>query len=1490
MKTIFTFILVLLFSFNLSFSQEDNSVCGSTSFPWIDSMNTIPFYLRPGFGEIINFNVAVIFVDFPDGRVNGTDQVFDFNQLSQIVPNGGNLDAVAELGIDSLNGSWFYVPVKYTYADRWNMLFSTGYYYGNVHPDNHSHGSIGYGSLKEYFNEATTEHIRIIPALTHSEHSSDSILGYGIINRDTSINGRQYIKSIMLGKRKFGDNSFFGTTPGSLVNHNELKDSTISVLTRLHSSGEIEFNPTNFDGEILIVFAGGSGGVGGQAFYNSLTARGMYLHFKNDIADSNKQTRIDGIHILAHEMGHNPPFNFSHTNSGRYCLMNPNSSATHRDCPPHFNPAFKIMKGWANPTEYRHSQTITDLPPVEINSRIGIVTIYGKPSAVPDWQTGEYFIIENRRLLGFDRKINDYMGFANDTSFKGGVLIWHYSPYGAIHGNNCGDYGGVKLVLPYSDITNNCYNTASSYDFYGYNFDPLYHKLDSTRTYSSYNLRTGIIIDSITQQQTTTSDVSFKINYLIHEPPNYSYVICDYNNSINIFNLSDTVYYHNNQLNSAFHLSSGTVFESISNSIVINGIKAKGTNNNNIIFLGAGYDNYRILPNFLILSTNQIDDSLILSYCDFNNFNTNSIINCFCSSNLPVNINNINISDTSKHLKLIGGYTEQDNGNLSGFDNITLGNLDILNYWKFYIEHDLIIGNTTNFNIIDKGNNALTKIEFIYPYSIVCNGFFNLNSDLTINKNINISSSGKFKFYTSDNTDSVSLKFAPGTGLKCEGDFIAVGENSPMIEKLVIFDRNGESGNWNGINCYNSNSFYMDFSKVRNAYAGIQISHGTPDIDITNSIFSGNYYSDIYLDQMTLTDEAPGNITNNIFNDSITLLYGIGCSEVENLEINNSTFNSVYSEGIYLNHTSNIRIIGNKFYASLDPNASPVAGIHLYYSDGFLSCNEVTNFYDGFLINNSIPYLYNNEIYNNGLGIYITNDAIPVMAPCYSPTQTFNAGHNKIYNNINDEIFCDYTLPYLYQGKNSIYDSTGGCLISLQLYSQDTLLAQGNFWGDVPEAQMFCPSEYIDYSEYLEYPLNITSCSPYITYENNDSLSQDILLFGSANINEYLKNYSNATNEYMQIINTYNNNLLNHLVSSKIFFTNLKANINFSGISAYYNNLANQHSEDTLLYKRLLKMMIASHIEEPLYQQAINEYQNIINNSQNQSEIFYATIEKLRAIELMIDTLLNGGGDNPINNNYSVQELTYLVTNLLLQDYSSSVPLKINREENYKIVENKIEKIKTDISKENNNVNILKTEDVNSDAEVEKIIKKDESKKHIIIPKSSSGIIINKLNSINNLKKIIPIDKLNLNKINNFELLNLLDKVITVKLIEESLLNYTPDARPLLRMKKNNVRKTIRNEVFNNLPKEYKLYQNYPNPFNPITKIVYELPKDGNVKFAIYDILGREIKTLVNEFKQAGSYLIEFNGNNLASGIYFYVIQVAGGKDYTAVKKMVLTK
>ncbi|MEZ4691202.1 MAG: T9SS type A sorting domain-containing protein [Ignavibacteria bacterium] len=74
------------------------------------------------------------------------------------------------------------------------------------------------------------------------------------------------------------------------------------------------------------------------------------------------------------------------------------------------------------------------------------------------------------------------------------------------------------------------------------------------------------------------------------------------------------------------------------------------------------------------------------------------------------------------------------------------------------------------------------------------------------------------------------------------------------------------------------------------------------------------------------------------------------------------------------------------------------------------------------------------------------------------------------------------------------------------------------------------------------------------------------------------------------------------------------------------------------------------------------------------------------------------------------------------------------------------------------------------------------------------------------------------------------------------------------------------------IPTAYALSQNYPNPFNPTTKIDYELPYDGKVSIVMYDISEGRVAKLVNEVKTAGYYSVQFNGANLASGMYFYRI------------------
>lgn len=98
----------------------------------------------------------------------------------------------------------------------------------------------------------------------------------------------------------------------------------------------------------------------------------------------------------------------------------------------------------------------------------------------------------------------------------------------------------------------------------------------------------------------------------------------------------------------------------------------------------------------------------------------------------------------------------------------------------------------------------------------------------------------------------------------------------------------------------------------------------------------------------------------------------------------------------------------------------------------------------------------------------------------------------------------------------------------------------------------------------------------------------------------------------------------------------------------------------------------------------------------------------------------------------------------------------------------------------------------------------------------------------------------------------------------------------------------------NTVSPNFSLYQNYPNPFNPTTSISYTINQNSYVSLKVYDVLGKEISNLVNEFKYAGNYEVKFNGSNYFSGLYFYRLQIIPNIkisfNLVSTKKMLLIK
>ncbi len=417
-------------------------------------------------------------------------------------------------------------------------------------------------------------------------------------------------------------------------------------------------------------------------------------------------------------------------------------------------------------------------------------------------------------------------------------------------------------------------------------------------------------------------------------------------------------------------------------------------------------------------------------------------------------------------------------------------------------------------------------------------------------------------------------------------------------------------------------------------------------------------------------------------------------------------------------------------------------------------------------------------------------------------------------------------------------------------------------------------------------------CAPYTVSSNNSNMPQQVLLLGSANLDAFNGYYSSSVAKYKDLITLLNNPQLSYLPVSKIFYTtSLDSNANYYSLESYYSGLSNQYFNDTLFSRKTANISTATDVEQPSYEEAIVEYQAIINNPINETERHYAYIDQMRTVRLMLDSLLNGLGDNPTGSNYSFYELKTLVEGILNHKFSSYNIKSDTKLVKYEVENNSVGNVDTErpvkkvqLDKQNNN-NFSKSK-LNNSTEL-----KNQSSIGFN-PQLLSIVSTNDKNvQLSNLRNSLNLENLMLNGISNTEKVILLDKIIGYKLFEYALLANSINARPLNRM---NAFKKSKSTIESTIPIVFKLYQNYPNPFNPVSTIKYDLPKQSLVTIKIFDIIGREVATLVNETKEPGYYSVSFDGTNYSSGVYFYRIdarQVGSLSGiFSSVKKMVLLK
>ena len=334
------------------------------------------------------------------------------------------------------------------------------------------------------------------------------------------------------------------------------------------------------------------------------------------------------------------------------------------------------------------------------------------------------------------------------------------------------------------------------------------------------------------------------------------------------------------------------------------------------------------------------------------------------------------------------------------------------------------------------------------------------------------------------------------------------------------------------------------------------------------------------------------------------------------------------------------------------------------------------------------------------------------------------------------------------------------------------------------------------------------------------------------------RSYSQAKTKCFDLINTYPDSIQSLNAISKLFLSTVASDTSYNAVNElkiYYEDLILNHGYNSSLVKRANYYILKCKVRMREYSQALAGFQQIINQ-------------------------------NPYSYEGLIARWDYMATSLLIQGQGgsySSIDIEQLAMNNYDIDGNDDDK--KPFTKEQRQ-DIRKS--INTAIEISK--DEDDRKIKTLEVKSEQGDVnaSKELVQIKSLKQVVKTEK--------------------PKSIVEHVRIVSEDIRKVFGSNTSG-----KGNEPKNIPMVFKLSQNYPNPFNPVTRINYDLPKDSKVKIVIYDILGREVKRLVNnELKTAGSYIVDFNASNYASGVYFYRIEAEepNGNKFVDSKKMVLIK
>ncbi|MDI6804747.1 MAG: hypothetical protein QME58_13060 [Bacteroidota bacterium] len=817
--------------------------------------------------QLVNttIQIAVILVDFSDSRKpDGSLPTIDADTAYF---SGDAINTVGSMGWVKINPMDPNSPLrkkirKYTYEDYWNQMFSIGTYYGDSvnhpHPDFNSHGIKVYGSMSDYYEEVSYNNFHVVPAPTRS--GSQDMYHSGIVNRIDTANGKNFVRWIKLPDPK----SYYAYPGSSLIND------AISRINELHSLPSsdpeyLEFNTSGFVGKYAIVGAGSN--IGGWTYLNhyAYSVSEKYYYVPNADPNSTFDGIIGHMHEFAHTLG------LPHVMRGSFEPMHWGGLAPlFNYCPPHFNPLTKIQFGWlpeANILKVKSNTSVSlrpsHLPPSGTQPTTALVTVYGEAGKNNDYSHSEYFMVEYRTRVGFNRFTGGSQ-LPPSSQFTGGALIWHYSsvtPFPYNSGDDIRKYLSIKVPEYGPNYGRGRDQAPTDYFTLGTSFDSVSQTPNSN---SVIGLKTGIAMNNFNM---TGGNLNFNLTYQLGAPPNYS-IIYKIGNTPTALSGNVFVQYGISGLRT---ISPGSKLDfirgvgvSISNQKFL-AIGGSGSNDS-IFFKGAGYGNYRFTwggenifqtpssvgilyrpystPDTVRFQNCIIKDAGVGLYMNLTNYSTSSWIRPVVEGN--------RFKNTSIDIALQGKTTDVSPiPDIAGYDNNTFS--------SFLLFGKTVLSGSSQFSVPANATlrfeqsivPTFSRLEILSGNTLLVNGQFqtlgSLNlkggniifnqggtiqtgsilkiengTNITIGNDINVQS-GAILNIDRDNIIHVGT----GNTLAVNGKLVAKGNQSNRI----IFTSSNQSpspGDWGGIVFSGGGPDTLSYCTIKYANTGLRFFNTSP--------------------------------------------------------------------------------------------------------------------------------------------------------------------------------------------------------------------------------------------------------------------------------------------------------------------------------------------------------------------------------------------------------------------------------------------------------------------------------------------------------------------------------------------------------------------------------------------------------------------------------------------------------------------------------------